>query len=167
MSSVLEPLRKTQENETGKPQENENNSSAREKDDFYEFCLVTVLSIVISVAPLCCTALFANVEGTTFWDHIIGRPDILFTILTLTVTVVCEIGFLNVKKNRLLKAIIASLILGVFWLTTIYGYYQFPTNGSLGYVYKKHIIGISALAISVLSVLSMLVANNAKRKIEK
>ena len=162
-SSVLDAIKETGSKENGKPQENGNNLSTRDQDDFYEFFLVSLISIIVSVLPLICAALFSKNAEITFWDYIIGRPDILLIALSLAVTVICEIAFLNIKKTRLTKACTPALLVIIVWLMFMYGYYQFPDDGSIGYVYKKEIIAVSVLIAIGCSLISMYIAKKSKQ----
>lgn len=164
-SVVLEAIKETSNKENGLPQNNRNYSGKQIfKDDFYEFLLVTIISIIISLLPLVVSALFSNNSSGSFWDQILVKPDILFTILTLAITVVCEIWFLDVKKDRLIKAMGPALMLCIFWLLLVYGYYQFSNKGSWGDIYRHYIICISAGVIIILSVVSMFFADRANKK---
>ena len=162
-SSALDAIKETGSKETGKPQENSNDSSTQKQDDFYEFFIVSL--IFVSIIPLVCAALFSNDIEVSVLEYIVGRPDILLVALALAVTVICEIGFLNVRRTRFIKACIPALLVIIVWVMFMYGYYQFPDDGSMGYVYRKEIIVVSVVLTTVWSWISMYIANRTNSKI--
>lgn len=167
---VIDALKENSTKESGTPQTinlcraESNQPKIENEDKFFEFVVLTISSVLASFVPIILSALFNNLSEDAFIKDIFGREEIIFTVITLALSVTFEVSFMEIKKGRVLKCMLPLLLVVTVWNMGAYIYLQQPNGGALGNTYRIPIIVITSLATLLFSGLLMFFANHTYTK---
>ena len=157
MNPVIYAIQENNRKENGKPQKRKGSKSSG-NDRLVEFILLSVSSIFISFVPICLIALLKPI-GDNYLVLVFGNPDVLFTITTLLISVICELFFMRKQNDSITGYLLPFLFIFVIWSMGAYAFLNTSQSGTYAYEYRVHIITITLIVSFISSCVIVFLAN--------